>query len=115
MVIKKILVDTYHQGIYFCITPDREQAREWFENHHIKTSNFPTHAAGFTWTLKGYFPHIWLPSLDLTPEMISTIAHELIHACWFILDSVGIKIQEDNHEALTYLQGYFMSRLLKKK
>ncbi len=37
---------------------------------------------------------------------IHTIHHEAIHCAWFILDYVGVHISEENHEALTYLEGY---------
>ena len=44
-------------------------------------------------------------------DVVHTIHHESIHSAWFILDYIGIKIDADNHEALTYLEGYIASRV----
>jgi len=52
-------------------------------------------------------------SSDVLPsslKKVHTIHHEAIHVAWNILDRVGIKIDESNHEALTYLSGYIASR-----
>ena len=37
---------------------------------------------------------------------INTIHHESIHIAWYILDRVGVKVEKNNHESLTYLEGY---------
>lgn len=42
---------------------------------------------------------------------IYTIYHEALHASWFILENAGIKITEDNHEPLAYLQGYIANEV----
>lgn len=44
-------------------------------------------------------------------KKIHTIHHEAIHAAWFILDNAGIKLGEDNHEPLTYLEGYIAEKV----
>jgi len=41
----------------------------------------------------------------------SIVAHECIHASWFILDGVGIELDVDNHEALAYLVSYLMKKI----
>ncbi len=42
------------------------------------------------------------------------LAHECIHASWYILDNRGIELDWDNHESLTYLVEYLM-KLIKKE
>lgn len=44
-------------------------------------------------------------------KKIHTIHHEAIHAAWFILDNAGIKLSDDNHEPLTYLEGYIAEKV----
>lgn len=44
-------------------------------------------------------------------KKIHTIHHEAIHAAWFILDNAGIKLSEDNHEPLTYLEGFIAEKV----
>lgn len=43
---------------------------------------------------------------DISQEANFTIAHECIHAAYFILDDMGIRVKASNHEALTYLVSY---------
>lgn len=43
---------------------------------------------------------MWFESCRPSPDII---AHESIHAAIFVLDNAGVKIDPDNHEALTYL------------
>jgi len=43
-------------------------------------------------------------------KTIFTLHHESIHVAWNILDRVGVRINEGNHEALTYLTEYIASR-----
>lgn len=37
------------------------------------------------------------------PKLHSTLSHECIHAAYHTLDARGVKLDADNHEALTYL------------
>lgn len=46
-----------------------------------------------------------------TRDKIHTIHHESIHVAWNILGRVGVKIDEDNHETLTHLEGYIASKV----
>lgn len=64
--------------------------------------------AGYFWSKidSMEIPFIWLQEKNL-----STIAHEAVHAAWFILDDVGVKISADNHEALTYLVSYIIKNI----
>jgi hypothetical protein len=48
------------------------------------------------------------------PTCTSTIYHESLHISWWILENHNVKIDEDNHEALTYLQGYIAEEIIKR-
>jgi len=37
------------------------------------------------------------------PAIESTIVHEAVHISWYIMDGVGIKVDQDNHEIQCYL------------
>ena len=42
------------------------------------------------------------------------IYHESLHMSFYILESVLIKFDNDNHEALCYLQGYIAEKIIKQ-
>ena len=44
----------------------------------------------------------------------STLAHETLHTAWGILDTCGVEVNFDNHEALAYLQTQIFEKLFKK-
>lgn len=50
---------------------------------------------------------------DLKAATHSTIAHEAVHAAWRTLDIVGARVDSDNHEALAYLVGWFVTEITK--
>jgi hypothetical protein len=53
----------------------------------------------------------------LSPEIKNNakyLIHECLHAAWFVLDNVGVDVDVDNHEVLSYLQGYLYERIVKK-
>ena len=45
-------------------------------------------------------------------EIHMNIAHECIHAAFHILDHVGITVDGNNHEALTYLVGFLQKECI---
>lgn len=47
-------------------------------------------------------------------ELQVTIAHECIHMAYHILDSVGVVIEPNNHEALTYLVSFLQREVTAK-
>lgn len=44
----------------------------------------------------------------------SIVAHEMLHATFYILDSRGIKLNDSSEEAFTYLLGYLMKEYITK-
>lgn len=53
-------------------------------------------------------------SLYLPTQDICTVVHECLHMAWFVLDYVGVEIDQDNHEALAYLQEHLVKQLQDK-
>lgn len=49
---------------------------------------------------------LWLDEKSLNKYL----AHELIHLTWDILDIVGVRISNNNHEALTYFFDYLLEQ-----
>lgn len=45
-------------------------------------------------------------------EIHMNIAHECIHAAFHVLDHVGITVDNNNHEALTYLVGFLQKECI---
>ncbi|QPB11393.1 hypothetical protein [Providencia phage Kokobel2] len=41
----------------------------------------------------------------------ATISHESVHIAWRVLDRAGVKVDVDNHEALSYLVGWFAEKI----
>ena len=114
MKIITVKLPIYKNGIVFCITPDQEEAKKYFKKVHINIDNWPKTAHGHTWTLSGYYPHVWLSGVK-SAKQIATMCHEVTHAAWFVLEDTGIKVTADNHEVLTYLQTFIIPFLLKSK
>ena len=51
--------------------------------------------------------------LWLNPDYTQgTLIHELLHASWSLLDYVGIKLTENNHEAQAYLLDYLYTQVM---
>lgn len=46
------------------------------------------------------------------PDFMDAVSHECFHMTYFILDSVGVEIDGDNHEAACYLLGYLVRKYL---
>jgi len=44
------------------------------------------------------------------PSLEQTIIHEAVHLSWYLMDGVGIKVDQDNHE----IQCYLMEHLVKE-
>ena len=64
-------------------------------------------------TTEEFQPFVFVSSDAEAP--VVTLAHELIHVCMHVLDSVGIEIEVDtSEEALAYLHSYLFKKALDK-
>lgn len=66
----------------------------------------------------GHYTYIWLRSFSWKVTDYSTLAHEILHASFNVLNSAGIKMDFENQEAGAYYFDYLYStairQLLKK-
>ncbi|WP_093320200.1 hypothetical protein [Thorsellia anophelis] len=52
---------------------------------------------------------------DIDNIPFHVISHESIHAAWVILENAGVKLDANNHEALTYLSDWVVKQVLSIK
>lgn len=103
--MKIIKLPLYKTQVGYFYQPDLKKARR-----KIKTwtgQEYDNEASdGLCFTKEGHAPFIWFKKKD--PGLI---AHEVIHAAWFVLEDAGIEIGPKNHEALTYLVGFLIRNI----
>ena len=59
---------------------------------------------------------VWVPSFPKTPEQIASLAHEILHATYTLLDFCGVEYRYGGaNEPYTYLFEYFLTNTLKKE
>lgn len=104
---KKILIQLYRNNIEVIISPVNEiikLAKKW-EMSESDVDKFISCGAATLYP-KGKII-IWSPSL----KNFSELGHEIIHASMRILRDANIRVDEYNHEALTYLFTYICDEL----
>tara|TARA_R110002020_G_scaffold448039_3_gene660682 strand:+ start:1127 stop:1474 length:348 start_codon:yes stop_codon:yes gene_type:complete len=52
---------------------------------------------------------MWLPS----DYSVAILAHEALHATWYIQDYFGVKVSADNNESQAYLLQYLVEQIMK--
>lgn len=45
------------------------------------------------------------------PTIEGTIVHEAVHLSWYIMDGLGIKVNQDNHEIQCYLMEHIVKEI----
>lgn len=59
----------------------------------------------------GLFVVIWLkPSAD-----VPTMAHEALHATWYLLKDKGLRLSEDSEEAYTYMLEWLLREIMTRR
>ena len=116
--------DTYTSYVYLVTGTPNFCANWMVENLHLNESE--THQIfdckdkeGITMDLRdvdgGLFGNvIYMPKIDKTPEYVSTLMHELLHATVNILNPRGIKAEDSNGETHCYLFGAMANHFLKE-
>lgn len=116
--------DTYTSYVYLVTGTPNFCANWMVENLHLNESE--THQIfdckdkeGITMDLRdadgGLFGNvIYMPKIDKTPEHVSTLMHELLHATVNILNPRGIKAEDSNGETHCYLFGAMANHFLKE-
>ena len=55
---------------------------------------------------------IWMPRIDFTSANYGTLAHELLHATFLIMENIGFKFDYNNTEPINYLFDSLMTNTL---
>lgn len=120
---KRIEIDIYKTGLQvFVGTIDefREWAKEFYKHNDFKglleKINEPNSGqASFFYNNSTRSMVIRVPSLGTTPQSIGIVAHEMAHACIWLLNDVGVPvIEQETDECFTYLLEYLMREFYKK-
>lgn len=118
---KSFVIETYKWPIdLYYGKPD--DVKEFVENKYkVRFDNFDSYCGGYTAQMekktskyKELNIFFFISSDKETcsaDNWIHSVHHEAIHTAWFILDYVGVKIDAENHEALTYLESHIASKV----
>ena len=119
---QKVKVPIYHVFFDVYVGYDmndiKQHAEDIFPGLQLTELNTST-TQGFTYLLKHYElgNHLSvlfsLNGLDFedAPSLDCTIVHEAVHLSWYILESVGIKVTAENHEAQAYLVEFLVKKI----
>ena len=100
----------FHDSLIYLFF-DEQKFRKWIKEDTSYDVNKIGGIAGYSmWNTRGHETHF---AIYVLPDCIETIFHESLHTAWYVLDNHGIKIDIDNHETLTYLQGYLANEIIK--
>lgn len=108
----KVHLDIYEQTVVVVLNKDIKEGAKTCERlakRRIKAGDkYFDGISALTWDAD---PHtIYMMLTDKDP---SVIAHECIHASWFVAKRVGLSFKKDD-EAQTYMVQYLMEQILKK-
>jgi hypothetical protein len=95
---------TFDMPTYVVITQDKYKALEYVrDNNDTSARLLDFEARAVTFPINdGKPPIIWIPHMDGSPEDISIINHELLHANFSILAWAGVSLSDSSEEAFTY-------------
>lgn len=106
----KIEIPVYNDYILVYMAKDVEDAiKEVEDEYDVSFTNSDMFAA-LTTTLKKKGREVVILMMP-TDASNKVIAHESVHLAWDILDSHYVKVDADNHEALTYLVEYIVGQI----
>lgn len=108
----KISENIYEYDLHVCIG-DYEWWLEYLRKHHGYVHRDQSSYGGETILMSNsdgsYVLSIWMPDMEFTSKDYGTLAHELLHAAFFVMKEIGIQIDADNAEPLNYYFGYLMT------
>jgi len=122
MNVKKFEVPIYNYPIVLCFGQNQDfidYCRKTYKQ--IPGENFDDFAEGYAMQLERVKNGVkelnlvmFIRDKDRFGNTISeTVNHEAIHIAWTILEFVGISLNEQNHEALTYLVTFITREVTK--
>lgn len=115
---KQIDTGFYNQEVYLIFVEDGKLASDYINSiwtTNIDKVDMGNDCRGFQFKsnynngkyMKARF-YVFIHPSDLEN---STVDHELIHLTWDILDHLGIKLSNDNHEPMTYFYEYLITQI----
>jgi hypothetical protein len=95
---------TFDMPVEVIITEDTAKALKYVQENNDSTAKLEDfRARGVTFPINdGRPPIIWIPHMDNSPEDISIINHELLHANFSILSWAGVYLCDSSEEVYTY-------------
>lgn len=115
----KIKIDLYDIDVMLLIG-DNDSVQEYFSKKYGADKLLDTSVKGETYKISKYnstYPHIyiWMPNFNINNiDNICTLHHESIHVSFIINDYIGVKVDFNNQEALTYISDYILKKFLEK-
>ena len=109
----RLSIDPYKDVLYFVCPCSKEQALAWCKKKKIELelTDYDEFDAVTFYTSAGNM--IFMHKFEPTPQKISILAHELVHATFNTLHAKGVKEEAGHEEAAAYLLDSMMERCLK--
>jgi hypothetical protein len=106
----------FDMPVIVIITQDTHKALRYVqENNDTSAKITDFEARGVTFPINdGRPPIIWIPHMDKSPEDISIINHELLHANFSILAWASVPLCDSSEEAYTYNYQYLTKQFYGK-
>ena len=107
---------TFDMPVTIIITKDIEKALSYVqENNDSSATKEDFDARGVTFSVNnGNPPIVWLPSIDSSPENVSILNHELLHANFSILNWAGVYLSDSTEEVFTYNYQFLTKKFYEK-
>ncbi|MBI4029091.1 MAG: hypothetical protein HY376_01880 [Candidatus Blackburnbacteria bacterium] len=82
-----------------------------FQHEHWDIGHEPR---GSFFHRRGYVPVIWIPKKPRTPREHATLAHECLHAVFFLFEWANLPMGKDNEEVMTHAMAHLYANVLEK-
>lgn len=69
---------------------------------------------GKTFFRAGFVPIIWVPAPPKKPREIATLAHEALHAVYYLHDWAGIPVGKETEEMTAHAQAHIVTSALEQ-
>lgn len=95
---------TFDMPVEVIITECKSKALQYVKENNDSTAKIEDfEARGLTFPINdGKPPIIWIPHMDGSPEDISILNHELLHANFSILSWAGVYLSDSTEEVYAY-------------
>lgn len=119
---KYIKCDVYNRGVTIFIGPRKELpkfVKKAYRGNKALIEEVETSvgssALGTTFIEEYGQSLVWIPKFPKTPEELGTIAHEILHATFTLLDYVNVEYSYNGpNEPYTYLFEFLLTEALKE-